>query len=128
MATKIENSAVRQPNGHLLISCSKCGSRGVNHRVDKTRVSTPQNDTALQNHQQRVEARWAAYDSQRQALVKLVKSNPAIKDEIKKLDIGLEASIKELTDSAPKDTSIIRVNKCPWCDAPLNVNVQELKA
>lgn len=128
MPAKIQNDVVRQPNGHLLISCEKCGSVGINHQVAKARVSTPQNDAALQVHQQRVEAKWASYDFQRKALAKLAKTNPAVKDEILALDKKLEADIKELTAAAPEDTSFTRVETCPWCKAPLGINVKELPA
>jgi hypothetical protein len=125
---EVKNSAVRQPNGHLLIGCEACGSIGINHTISKTRVSTSQNDAALKTHKQRIEARWLAFEAQYNVLAKASKRNPGAKEELDTLKASFEKEMEELLKAAPKDTSFTRVNTCPWCKKPLNVQVQELVA
>jgi len=130
-----KNLAARLPSGHIMVTCAKCSSSGINPQTPIQRVSTPANDKALADWAVAVEQTYTIDSEQHNALSALERKHKGDSAKLallapkrQQLDEQLKQDLEALVTKRPVDSAYFVVASCPWCKTEMNTRIDEPKA
>lgn len=126
MADTLTSTAFFVPGRGVILSCVECSSTGTNPAIRPKRVSNDDNDALLQAHADKVGKVMEAHTSALKALAERKRKGENVDPAIKAQMEGTKAKLAELRTQEPTDQARFIVETCPWCQKPLNVEVQPM--